>query len=94
MQKAVNPPEIDKCAILRQVLDRSSQNSAFFQMLQGLTFLGVLLLFEDLLAGDHNISALLVQLDDRHIKGLTLQTVQIPDRTKICLRTGQEGAGA
>ena len=43
---------------------------------------------------DHDVAALLVQLDDADFDLLTLQGIEIADRTQIDLRTRQEGAGA
>ena len=54
----------------------------------------VLLAFEQLLARDHDVAALLVQLDDGDFDGLALHAVQIADRAQIHLRAGQESVRA
>ena len=56
-------------------------------------FFGVLF-FEQDLAREHDIAALLVDLDDPHAQFLAAQRVGIPDRTHVDLRPGQERADA
>ncbi len=59
-------------------------------MLEGERALGVLLLFEDFLAGDDNVAALLVELDDTNVNRLADVGVQVAYGTNLQLRTGQE----
>src|SRR6185436_15140467 len=58
-----------------------------------LLLLGVLL-FEERLARQHDVAALLVHLDDAHPQLLAAQRVEIPDRTDVDLRAGEERADA
>ena len=59
-----------------------------------LAALFVLLFFQKLLARDHDVAALLVELDDGDFHRLALHAIQIPDGTQVHLRARQEGARA
>src|SRR3954451_12495667 len=61
-------------------------------MLKGLRALLGLLLFEQLLARNHNVPALFVQLDNADINFLSLKAVQVAHRLEIDLRAWKEGA--
>ena len=50
VQQAVDSAHVDKRAILGQVLDDAGKDAAFFQVLEGLAALFVLLFFQKLLA--------------------------------------------
>ena len=52
--------------------------------------LGVLLFFEDLFAGDDDVAALLVELDDADFNLLAEIAVEIADGTNLKLRAGQK----
>ena len=73
VQQAVEAAQIDECAVLGEVLDHAGQHGAFFQMLERLGFLFVLLFFQNLLARDHDVAALLVQLDDGDFEDLAFE---------------------
>src|SRR5258708_5734234 len=90
MQQTIESAEIDKVAVLGEVLYDSGQDGAFFQMFQGLAALLVLLAFQQFLARNHNISALLIHLDDGNFERLALHAVEIADGPQIHLRAGQE----
>ena len=60
MQQAIDPAEVDKCAVVGEVLDRPGQDRSLRQVLQRLVALGRLLLFQDFLARDDHVAALLV----------------------------------
>src|ERR1700730_6532405 len=92
MQQAVDAAHVDKCAVLGQVLDDPGEDAAFFQVLQCFAALFVLLFFQKLFARDHDVAALLIELDDGDFHRLALHAVQIPDRTQIHLRARQKGA--
>ena len=65
VQQAIEAAHIDECAVVGQVLHHASEDCAFFQVLESLAaLLRVLLLFQQLLARNHDVAALLVQLDD------------------------------
>ena len=63
-------------------------------MLQRLGALLRLLFFQQLLARDDDVAALLVQLDDADFDLVALQAIEIAHRAQIDLRAGQEGARA
>ena len=90
VQQAVEAAEIDERAVLGEVLDDSGEDRAFFQVLERLGALLVLLAFEQVLARDDDVAALLVQLDDRDFDGLALHAVQIADGAQVNLRAGQK----
>jgi hypothetical protein len=52
--------------------------------------LGVLLFFQDLLAADHDVAALLVQLDDADFNLLAEIAVEVAHGANLKLRAGQE----
>ena len=67
---------------------------ALAQLLESGGALGVLLFFENLLAADDHVAALLVQLDDADFDLLAEIAVEIADGANLKLRTGQEGLEA
>src|SRR5579872_57578 len=90
MQQPVETAQIDESAILGKILHHAGKHRTFFQMLQRLVALFALLPFQQFLARNHNIAALLVELDHRYFQRLTLHAVEIADRPQIHLGTGQE----
>ena len=66
------------------------RTGALFQVLHGGRALGVLLFFEELLAADHDVAALLVELDDPDLDLLAQVAVEIAHRPDLKLRAGQE----
>ena len=66
----------------------------FVQVIERLGALLRLLFFQQLLARDHDVAALLVQLDDANFDLVALQAIEIAHRAQIDLRTRQEGARA
>ena len=94
VEQAVEAAEIDERAVLGEVLDDSGQDRALFQMFERLRALFVLLAFEQFLARDDDVAALLVELDDGDFEGLSLHAVEIANGTQIDLRAGQEGVGS
>ena len=94
VEQAVEAAEIDESAVLGEVLDHTGEDCALFEVLESLGTLFILLAFEQFLARDHDVAALLVQLDDGDFDGLTLHAVEVADGAQIDLRTGQERVGA
>ncbi len=90
VQQAIEAAQIDECAVVGQVLHRSGEDAALFEGREGDGLLGVLLLFEELLAGDDDVAALLVQLDDADFDLRADVAVEIADRANLDLRAGQE----
>ena len=70
-----------------RILPSSSVSSVFVLLL------GVLL-FEDRLAREHDVAALLVDLDHAHPELLPLERVEVAHRPHVHLAAGQEGAHA
>ena len=94
VQQAVEAAEIDERAVFGEVLDHSGEHRTFFQVLERLGALFVLLAFEQILTRHDDVAALLVQLDDGDFERLALHAVQIADGTKVDLRARQESVGA
>ncbi len=90
MEEAVDAAQVDERAVVGQVLHRAGEDSSLAQLLQGVRPLGGLLLLEDLLAADHHVAALLVQLDDADFDLLAEIAVEVADRPDLELRPGQE----
>ncbi len=94
VQQPVDAAEVDERAVVGEVLDRAAQHLALGQRVErGLLLLGVLF-FEEDLAREHDVAALLVDLDDAHAQFLAAQRVEIAHGTHVDLRTGQERADA
>src|SRR5262245_47292390 len=92
VEEAVDPAEIDERAVIRDVLDDAAEDLAFGERVERvLLLLGVLLLEEDL-AREHDVAALLVDLDDAHPQLLAAQGVEIAHGPHVDLRSGQERA--
>src|SRR5277367_1416122 len=90
MQQAVDSAEVNKCAVVGEVLNGAGQDAALFEVLQCLRALRSLLFFQNLLAGDDHVAALLVQLDDADFNLLADVGIEIPHRANLQLRAGQE----
>src|ERR1035437_5771750 len=90
VQQAVDSAQVNKRTVIGEILDGAGKDGAFAQVLESGGALGVLLLLEDFLAADHDISALLVQLDDPDLDLLAEITVQVADRPNLKLRAEQE----
>src|SRR5579871_1716431 len=91
VEQAIEAAEVDKRAVLGEVLDHSGEDRTLFQVLQGLGALFILLAFEQVLARDHDVAALLVELDHGDFDGLALHAVQVTDGPEVHLGAGQEG---
>src|SRR5579859_7757764 len=94
VQQSVDSAHIDKGAVFGQVLHDTGEDAAFFQVLEGFAALFRLLFFQKLFAGDDDVAALLVELDDGDFHRLALHAIQVPDGTQVDLRTGQKGMRA
>ena len=94
VQEAVDAAEVDEGAVVGDVLDDALEHLALGEGLQRVLLLLGVLLFEQRLAREHDVAALLVDLDHAHAQLLAAQRVQVPDRTHVDLRSGQERADA
>ncbi len=63
-------------------------------MLEGLRPLFALLSLEEILARDHDVAALLVQFNHGNFERLALHAIEVTNRAKVDLRSGQEGVRA
>ena len=70
------------------------QHLALGERLERVLLLLGVLLFEERLAREHDVAALLVDLDDAHAELLPAQRVEVAHRTHVDLRAGQERADA
>ena len=94
MEQAVDAAEIDERAVVGDVLDHAAQDLALRQRVQRVLLLLGVLFFEEDLAGEHDVAALLVDLDDPHAQLLAAQRVEVAHGTHVDLRAGEERADA
>ena len=94
VQQAVDAAEIDERAVVGDVLDDALEHLALGERLERVLLLLGVLLFEERLAREHDVAALLVDLDDAHAQFLAAQRVEVADGTHVDLRAGQERADA
>src|SRR6185369_15902647 len=90
VEQAVDTAEIDERAVLGEVFDRTGDRHALFQGLQGLLLHLVTLPLQEHAAREHDVAALLVELDDLELVGLADQLLEIADRAQIDLRAREE----
>src|SRR5271157_2301140 len=90
VQQAVDSAQVNKRAVVGQVLHRAGHHRALAQLLQRCGALGVLLFFQNFLAADHHIAALLVELDDPDLNLLAQIAIQVADGANLQLRAGQK----
>jgi hypothetical protein len=90
VEQAVDAAEIDERAVLGEVLDDPLDDLPFLEALERLALeLGALLL-EQHAAGQDDVAALLVELDDLELVVLADERVQVADGAEIDLRAGEE----
>src|ERR1700733_8891386 len=90
VQQAVDAAEIDEGAVIGDVLDRTVDDLALFEILhQFLALLGARL-FEDGAARDDDIAAPAIHLEDLELLLIVHQRRDIADRTDVDLRARQE----
>ena len=94
VQQAVDAAQIDERAVVGDVLDDALEHLAFGERLERVLLLLGVLFLEQRLAREHDVAALLVDLDDAHAQLLAAQRVEVADRTHVDLRPGQERADA
>jgi hypothetical protein len=92
VQQAVDTTEIDECAVIGEVLDDALDDSALFEVLEQLFTLFAVLGLDNRAAGNDNVVALLVELDDLELEILVLEVGGIADRADIDERARQEAA--
>src|SRR5271166_7049225 len=94
VQQSIDAAQIYECAVVGQVLYRACEDRILAQLVQGFGALLALLFFQQLLARNHDVAALLVELDDADIELGILQAVQVAHRTQFHLRARQKRARA
>src|SRR5687768_15951197 len=94
VQQAVDAAEIDERAVVGDVLDHAAQHLAFGQRFERRLLLLGILLFKEHLAREHDVAALLVDLDHAHAELLPLQRVEIAHRSNVDLAARQKRADA
>ena len=94
VQQAVDASEVYERAVFGQVLYHTGQDGIFDEMLQSLGAFFRLLAFQTLFARDHDIAAILIELDDGDFQNLTLDGVKIACRPKVSLRAREKRLGA
>ena len=94
VQQAVDAAQIDERAVVGDVLDDALEHLALGERLERVLLLLRVLFFEQRLARQHDVAALLVDLDDAHPQLLAAQRVEISHGTHVDLRSGQERADA
>ena len=83
MQQAVNTTQVDERTVIGKVLDDTLNGSALFQSFEQLFALCTVLCLNHRTAGDHNIVALLVQLDHLKLKVLTFKVSGVTYRADV-----------
>src|SRR5215831_18022984 len=85
MQQAIDATEINKRTVVGEVLHGTGKDRVFVQLLKRLGAFLALLFFQQLLARDHDVAALLVQFDDANIEFGILQRVKVAYRPQFHL---------
>ena len=94
VKQTVDAAEVDEGAVVGDVLHRAAEHLAFRKRLERRLLLLGVLLFEEDLAGEHDVAALLVDLDHPHPELLPLQCVKVSYGPDVNLRAGQKRAHA
>ena len=92
VQEPVDATEVNESTVVREVLDQAVQRLPFFKRRQQCLALFAVFLLQHGAPGNHNVVALLVELDDFEFEWLAFQMRGFPERTNIHKGTGQEGA--
>src|ERR671936_1883163 len=90
VEQAVDAAQIDERAVVGEVLHDPGEDRAFLQLLQRVLLQLLALLLEEDAAREHDVAALLVELDDLELVLLADQLIEIADRPEIDLRARQE----
>ncbi len=94
VEKAVDATEVDKRTVVGEVFDDAVDDSAGFQLLEGLFLESRPLFFKKGTAAKHDIAAVLVEFDDLEGKFLAQVLVEVSRGAKLDLGTGKEGLDA
>src|SRR5262245_32047290 len=94
VKQAVDTAEVDERAVIGDVLDDALEHFSFGECLERVLLLFGVLFFEQRLAREDDVAALLVDLDDAHAQLLSAQRIEVANRSDVDLRSGQERANA
>ena len=94
VEQAVDAAQIDERAVVGDVLDHTGEDLALGERVERVLLLLGVLFFEEDLPRQHDIAALLVDLDDAHPQLLPAQGIEVADGTHVNLRTGEKRADA
>src|SRR5207302_3979592 len=86
----VDAAEIDERAVVGQVLDDAGEDRALLQLHEGVLLQLLALLLQEHAAGEDDVAALLVELDDLELELLADQLVEVADGPQIDLAAGEE----
>src|SRR6185437_8718226 len=90
VQQAVDAAQVDERTVVGEVLDRAAHDCAFLQILHQRAALGGELLLNDRAARDHDVIALLIELDDLEFEGLAFEIGGVAHRAHIHERSRQK----
>ena len=94
MQQTVDAAQVDERAVIGDVLDHALDEHAGLELGQGLALERLALLLEQGPTTEHDVAALLVELDDLEVESLTDVLLEVAHGAQIDLRAGQEGLDA
>ncbi len=94
VQEAVDSAEIHEAAVLSDVLDDPVDDLAHLEVLEGLLLQLLALRLEQGPTGQHDVAALLVELDHLELERLADVSLQVPNGAEIHLGAGEEGLDA
>jgi len=92
VQQAVDAAQIQKRAVIGEVLDHALDDLAFLEVLQQRLAFGAVFLFDHGPAGNHHVVAAAVELDDLEFLFLAFEIAGVAHRAHVHQRAGQEGA--
>ena len=91
MEQAVDAAEVDERTVLGDVLDGAGDDHALFEGLAAsCAFSSSRSFSRSTRRDEHDVAALLVELDDLELVGLADQLVEVADGPQVDLRAGQE----
>src|SRR5258708_22934444 len=90
VEQTVNAAQVNKSSVVGEVLHRPGHDGVFLQRFECLGALAGVFFFQNRFARNHNVAALLVQLDHADFNLLALQHVEVADRMYVHLGTRHE----
>src|SRR2546428_629255 len=90
VQEAVDAAQVDEGAVVGQVLHDAGEDGALLQLLEGVLLQRLPLLLQQDAPAEHDVAALLVELDHLELELLADQLAATADRPQVHLRPGVE----